>query len=127
MSVYLDSQGQPDGIAQRTSYLMNSLLSHKSRRYGHWTQLRFIREVGSSQFICFRRTQRGRLHRRQWRRSTPGRLRHLLGTGILKPWFATERHLRQANYLYLDGHVTTLPWETAVPDLYPDKVVLTQD
>ena len=32
-----------------------------------------------------------------------------------------------ANYLYLDGHVTTLTWDAAVRDLYPDKVVLTQD
>jgi prepilin-type processing-associated H-X9-DG protein len=32
-----------------------------------------------------------------------------------------------ANYLYLDGHVATLSWDAAVPDLFPDKVVLTQD
>ena len=32
-----------------------------------------------------------------------------------------------ANYLYLDGHVAALTWDEAVPDMYPDKVVLTQD
>ena len=30
-------------------------------------------------------------------------------------------------YLYLDGHVLTLRWEEAVIDMYPDKVVLTED
>jgi prepilin-type processing-associated H-X9-DG protein len=32
-----------------------------------------------------------------------------------------------ANYLYLDGHVASLTWDAAVVDMYPDKVVLTQD
>jgi hypothetical protein len=45
--------GSVDGIEQRTSYLMNSLLSHKTRHYGSWTLLRFVNEVGTSQFVCF--------------------------------------------------------------------------
>src|SRR5262249_20830637 len=45
--------GQVDGVEHRTSYLMNSLLSHKSRRYGKWTLMRFVNEVGTSQFVCF--------------------------------------------------------------------------
>jgi len=32
---------------------MNSLLSHKTRRYGRWNFIRFINEIGTSQFICF--------------------------------------------------------------------------
>jgi prepilin-type N-terminal cleavage/methylation domain-containing protein len=31
---FLTATGQVDGIENRTSYLMNSLLSHKTRRYG---------------------------------------------------------------------------------------------
>lgn len=50
-----------------------------------------------------------------------------LGTGIIKPWIAAERHSGAANYLYLDGHVATLAWGDAVRDMYPDKIVLTQD
>ena len=50
-----------------------------------------------------------------------------LGTGIIRPWIAAERHTKVANYLYLDGHVSSLAWETAVIDMYPDKRVLTQD
>src|SRR5207245_3982225 len=34
-----------DGVRHRTSYLMNSVLSHKTRRYGRWTLLRFVNEV----------------------------------------------------------------------------------
>ena len=45
--------GLVDGVVNRTSYIMNSLLSHKTRRYGYWTLLRFVNEVGTSQFICF--------------------------------------------------------------------------
>ena len=115
-----------DGVWNRTSYLLNSQLSHKTRRYGRWTLLRFINEIGTSQFIAY--TERnadgiaaGGGDPKQddfdiW-----------LGTGIIKPWIAWDRHTGVANYLYLDGHVATLNWDTAVIDLYPDKVVLTQD
>ena len=39
---FFGTDGQPDGIQQRTSYAMNSLLSHKSRRYGLWTFQRLM-------------------------------------------------------------------------------------
>ena len=42
-----------DGIAQRTSYLMNSQLSHKTRRYGLWTLAGLQYSRGLSNFICF--------------------------------------------------------------------------
>ncbi|HJZ89933.1 MAG TPA: H-X9-DG-CTERM domain-containing protein [Gemmataceae bacterium] len=50
-----------------------------------------------------------------------------MGTGIIKPWIAWDRHTGVANYLYLDGHAISLRWEVAVVDMYPDKVVLTED
>ena len=43
---FVADDGTVDGVADRTSYLMNSLLSHKTRRYGRWNLLRFIQEVG---------------------------------------------------------------------------------
>ncbi len=115
-----------DGVWNRTSYLLNSQLSHKTRRYGHWTLMRFVNEVGTSQFVAF--TERnadgvigGGGDPKQddfdvW-----------LGTGIIKPWIAWDRHLGVANYLYLDGHVATLAWDDAVRDLFPDHVILTAD
>ena len=45
--------GTVDGVENRTSYLMNSLLSHKTRRYGKWNLLRFVHDVGTSNFISF--------------------------------------------------------------------------
>ena len=115
-----------DGVWDRTSYLMNSLLSHKTRRYGYWTLLRFINEVGTSQFVCFSERNAAAIA------AAGGDPKQddydiWLGTGIIKPWIAWDRHTQAANYMYLDGHVVTLPWETAVVDMYPDKVVLTQD
>jgi prepilin-type processing-associated H-X9-DG protein len=115
-----------DGEWNRTSYLMNSQLSHKTRRYGRWTLIRFINEVGTSNFISFvERDAAGIL-------ASGGDPKQddfdvWLGTGIFQPWIAWRRHAGVANYLYLDGHVVTLDWNTALPDLFPDHVVLTQD
>src|SRR5205823_1197391 len=49
---FVDDDGQIDGIEHRTSYLLNSLLSHKTRRYGYWTLARFQNEFGLSNFVC---------------------------------------------------------------------------
>ena len=116
-----------DGVEHRASYLMNSLLSHKSRRYGQWTLLRFVNEVGTSQFISF--TERNAA---MFTLATGGNPRQddydiWLGTGIIQPWIAWDRHTKTANYLYLDGHAAPLKWDVAVIDMYPDKAVLTHD
>jgi prepilin-type N-terminal cleavage/methylation domain-containing protein/prepilin-type processing-associated H-X9-DG protein len=123
---FLDEHKNPDGIENRTSYLMNSLLSHKTRRYGRWTLMRFVNEVGTSSAIVFAERNADGIS------ATGGDARQddydiWLGTRNIKPWFATKRHSGAANYLYLDGHAVTLNWDTAVVDMYPDKVVLTED
>jgi prepilin-type processing-associated H-X9-DG protein len=106
---------------------MNSLLSHKTRRYGRWNRMRFINEVGTSQFVCF-----SERNANAFTPASEGDPRQddydiWLGTGIIQPWIAFTRHTLVANYLYLDGHAVSLPWDQAVADMYPDKVVLTQD
>ncbi|HEY4313626.1 MAG TPA: DUF1559 domain-containing protein [Pirellulales bacterium] len=124
---YVDSSGVVDGIEQRTSYLMNSLLSHKTRRYGRWTWMRFLTEVGTSNFVSF--------SERDSSAFTPpadGDPRQddydiWLGTATIQPWISFQRHAQVANYLYLDGHAVTRSWDAAVTDMYPDKVVLTVD
>lgn len=116
-----------DGIQQRTSYLMNSLLSHRTRRYGLWTLPRFQGQIGLSTFICF--------SERDAKMFTPPADNDprqddydiWLGTHTIQPWIAFGRHNGAANYLYLDGHVATLIFSNAVPDMYPDKTVLTED
>jgi prepilin-type N-terminal cleavage/methylation domain-containing protein/prepilin-type processing-associated H-X9-DG protein len=115
-----------DGVWNRTSYLLNSQLSHKTRRYGKWNLLRFIREVGSSNFISFvERNAAGLVDSGSDPKQDDFDI--WIGTVNIQPWIAYQRHTRVANYLYLDGHVVTLDWITALPDLFPDKVVLTQD
>jgi prepilin-type N-terminal cleavage/methylation domain-containing protein/prepilin-type processing-associated H-X9-DG protein len=115
-----------DGVWHRTSYLLNSQLSHKTRRYGRWTLLRFINEVGTSTFIAFVERNADKVL------AGGGDPKQddfdiWLGTGIIQPWLAFDRHQNLANYLYLDGHVACLAWNDAVGDLYPDHKVLTQD
>jgi prepilin-type N-terminal cleavage/methylation domain-containing protein/prepilin-type processing-associated H-X9-DG protein len=119
--------GQVDGVENRTSYLMNSLLSHKSRRYGQWTLPRFVNEVGTSQFVCFSERNAAAFTPNSGEDPRQDDYDIWLGTGIIKPWIAHDRHSGVANYLYLDGHVATLKWDVAVVDMYPDKVVLTED
>jgi prepilin-type N-terminal cleavage/methylation domain-containing protein/prepilin-type processing-associated H-X9-DG protein len=118
---------QIDGVENRTSYLMNSLLSHKTRRYGRWNLLRFINGVGTSQFICFSERNADAFTLPNGGDPRQDDYDVWLGTGIIKPWIAWDRHTQSANYLYLDGHAATLSWDVAVPDMYPDKVVLTHD
>jgi prepilin-type processing-associated H-X9-DG protein/prepilin-type N-terminal cleavage/methylation domain-containing protein len=125
---YIDSDtGQPDGVSQRTSYTMNSLLSHMTRRYGLWTFPRFQNEVGLSNFICF--AERDALQFSPASDNDPRQDDYdiWLGTGIIQPWIAYGRHNGAANYLYLDGHVKTMIFPNAVIDMYPDKNVLTAD
>ena len=124
---FLAPDGQVDGVANRTSYLMNSLLSHKTRRYRRWTLLRFINEVGTSNFVAF--SERNAVAFTTTAGGDPRQDDYdiWLGTNTIKPWIAWGRHTQVANYLYLDGHVVTLTWDAAVVDMYPDHVVLTQD
>jgi len=119
--------GLIDGVENRTGYLMNSLLSHKTHRYGYWTLLRFVNEVGASQFVSF--SERNATAFTVAKGADPRQDDYdiWLGTGTLKPWIAFDRHSGVANYLYLDGHAATLKWEDAVADMYPDKKVLSAD
>ena len=71
---------------------MNSLLSHKTRRYGRWTLLRFVNEVGTSQFICLLGAQRRRVHAANGGDPRQDDYDIWLGTGIIKPWIACDRH-----------------------------------
>jgi prepilin-type N-terminal cleavage/methylation domain-containing protein/prepilin-type processing-associated H-X9-DG protein len=124
---YVNDQGRVDGVENRTSYLMNSLLSHKTKRYGRWDLARFVNEVGTSQLICFNERNAEAFATESGGDPRQDDYDIWLGTLKIKGWFATERHTGLANYLYLDGHVVTLRWDDAVVDMYPDKVVLIRD
>jgi prepilin-type N-terminal cleavage/methylation domain-containing protein/prepilin-type processing-associated H-X9-DG protein len=124
---FIGDDGEPDGIMQRTSYLMNSLLSHKTRRYGLWTFQRFSAEVGTSNFVSFSERDARSFSPTSANDPRQDDYDIWLGTGIIQPWIAWGRHNGAANYLYLDGHATSMVWANAVVDMYPDKKVLTQD
>lgn len=119
--------GQIDGIENRTSYLMNSLLSHKTRRYGLWTLHRFSTEVGTSQFVAFSERNAASFTMAAGEDPRQDDYDIWLGTDVIQPWIAYERHSGTANYLYLDGHASSLFWAPAVRDMYPDKQVFTLD
>src|SRR5205823_2853723 len=88
-----------DGVWDRTSYLMNSLLSHNTRRYGRWTLLRFVNEVGTSGFIAFtERDARGIADSGGDPKQDDFDV--WLGARTIGPWVARARHTGVANYLY---------------------------
>ncbi len=119
--------GQIDGVENRTSYLMNSLLSHKTRRYGFWTLDRFSHEVGTAHFIAFSERDATAFTVESGGDPRQDDYDIWLGTDIIQPWIAFSRHEGVANYLYLDDHVSAMSWDDAVRDMYPDKIVLKQD
>lgn len=124
---FIDEDGEINGIEHRTSYLLNSLLSHKSRRYGYWTLARFQNEIGLSNFVCFSEREAKAFTAPAGDDPRQDDYDIWLGTDTIEPWIASLRHAKVANYLYLDGHAQALPWNTAVLDMYPEKGVLIHD
>ncbi len=125
-TAFLDDMGQLDGITNRTSYLMNSLLSHKTRRYGLWTLKKFD-TIGTSHFVSF--SERNPLAFTADSGNDPRQDDYdiWLGTNIFESWLYENRHGSTANYLYLDGHVVSLTFDKAVVDMFPDHTVLIED
>ena len=116
-----------DGVWNRTSYLLNSQLSHKTPAL-RALDAAAVRQRGRHvQLHLLRRAQRRRPRRDAGRDPKQDDFDIWLGTANIQPWIAYDRHTGVANYLYLDGHVAALTWDAAVPDLFPDHVVLTQD
>ena len=115
--------GKVDGIANRTSYVMNSLLSHKTRHYGRWTFPRFQYEVGSSNFVAF--SERNSAYMDTDPNSDPRQDDYdiWLGTVTLDNWIAWKRHA-VPNFLYLDGHVKSAQMGEAYLGMYPGGQVL---
>jgi prepilin-type N-terminal cleavage/methylation domain-containing protein/prepilin-type processing-associated H-X9-DG protein len=119
--------GLIDGVENRTSYLLNSQLSHKTHRYGHWSLSRFVNFVGTSTFICMSERNAEAFTTASGNDPRQDDYDIWLGTDTFQSWIAYQRHITMANYLYLDGHAATLTWGVAVADMFPDKQVLTTD
>ncbi len=119
---YINEHGEVDGIANRTSYLMNSLLSHKTRRYGSWNFVRFQQEIGTTNFVCFNERNAEALEDAPESRQDDYDI--WLGTNTIGRWIASKRHGNTSNVLYLDGHARSATWSQALPGMYPGGVIL---
>ncbi len=128
---YVDpTTGLVDGIANRPSYLMNSLLSHKTIRYGRWTFPRFQYEIGSSNFIAFNERDGAVMDANinDPVAATDPRQDDYdiwLGTVTLDKWIPWTRH-GTPNALYLDGHVKSVQKSDAYLGIYPGGAILPQ-
>jgi len=128
LSPYYTTTGAVDGVANRTSYLMNSLMSHKSRRYGRWSMVRFQSQIGLSNFIAFNeRDAAGLLASPRSGDPRQDDYDLWLGTDTLDTWIPWKRHGNVSNVLYLDGHAKSVSREEALKGMYPGGQVLQTD
>ncbi|HEY3789785.1 MAG TPA: hypothetical protein VGL71_13065, partial [Urbifossiella sp.] len=113
----------------RTSYLLNSQLSHKTRRWGRWNLIGFINGPGTSNFISYvERDAATILNDLVWS-GEPRQDDFDIWDGILnwQPWIPTQLHTSTANFLYLDGHAAAIYWplgdltNPAALGLFPDS------
>jgi prepilin-type N-terminal cleavage/methylation domain-containing protein/prepilin-type processing-associated H-X9-DG protein len=120
---YVNSSGTIDGISNRTSYLMNSQLSHKTRRYGRWTLPRFQSEIGLSNFVAFNeRDAAGILASPYAGDPRQDDYDIWLGTKVLDTWIPWNRH-GSSNVLFLDGHARSIQRTDALLGMYPGGYV----
>ncbi len=128
---YVDpTTGLIDGITNRTSYLLNSQLSHKTIRYGRWSLPRFQNEIGLSNFVCMNERD-GAVMDADANLTTvvatdPRQDDYdiWLGTVTLDTWIAWTRH-GLSNVLFLDGHARSIQKQDAYLGMYPGGQILT--
>ena len=117
---YMNPDGTIDGISDRTSYLMNSQLSHKTMRYGRWTFPRFQQDVGTSNFVAYNeRNALGILNSPEAGDPRQDDYDIWLGTDVLDTWIPWNRHGNTSNVLYLDGHAKAVTRANALIGMYP--------
>jgi prepilin-type N-terminal cleavage/methylation domain-containing protein/prepilin-type processing-associated H-X9-DG protein len=121
---YQNTDGSIDGISNRTSYLMNSLLSHRTRRYGRWTFPRFQYEIGTSNFVAFNERDAQAMDTDPNADPRQDDYDIWLGTSTLDNWIAWKRHGSTSNVLYLDGHARTVTKPEAYLGMYPGGQLL---
>jgi prepilin-type N-terminal cleavage/methylation domain-containing protein/prepilin-type processing-associated H-X9-DG protein len=108
-----------DGVSDRTSYLMNSLLTHKTKRYGRWNFMRFQYEIGTSNTVVMNeRNAEGILESPVAGDPRQDDYDIWLGTDVLDTWIPWGRH-GSSNVLYLDGHARSVNKADALTGMYP--------
>ena len=112
--------GLTDGVADRSSYLLNSLLSHKSRRYGEWSLVRFQNEIGLSNFISMNERSAEGLAADPDADSRQDDYDIWVGTDRLDRWIPWNRHGSASNALFLDGHAKSMTKVEGYKQMYPE-------
>jgi prepilin-type processing-associated H-X9-DG protein len=116
---YRAQDGTINGINDRTSYLLNSLLTHKTRRYGRWSLPRFQADLGSSNFVALNeRDAAGILLSPYAGDPRQDDFDIWLGSDVLDTWIPWTRH-GTSNVLYLDGHAKSVSRPDALEAMYP--------
>ena len=121
---FVQDNGAIDGITNRTSYLMNSLLSHKTRRYGRWTFPRFQQDIGSSNFVAFNERDGAVMDTDPDADPRQDDYDIWLGTSTLDRWIKWGRHGTSSNVLFLDGHAKSVTKPEAYMGMYPGSQAL---
>ncbi len=122
---FLKDDGTIDGITNRTSYAMNSLLSHKTRRYGRWTFPRFQQEIGTSNFVSFNEHDCDVMDTDSNADPRQDDYDIWLGTNTLDRWIKWQRHGTSSNVLYLDGHAKSVTKAEGYLGMYPGGQLIT--
>ena len=122
----LPSNGKVDGVSDRVSYLMNSLLTHKSVQYGRWGFVRFQQEIGTSNFVTLTERDAAGILADTSHAGDPRQddFDIWLGTDVLDNWIPWKRH-GSANVLFLDGHVKSISKGDGYRAIYPGGYVYT--
>ncbi len=124
------------------SYLLNSIFTHRSARYalegavqGFATET-LLNALPDSNLIMFSESNSEALNAADntdfgniaqddydtWV-GEAALVRWGFGTHADEGWIRYNRHGRKANYVYTDGHVSSLRWSDARRDQFPDHVV----
>ena len=120
------ADGTINGFSNPSSYLMNAIMSRKTKAYGRYTFLRLQQEAGTSNILVFNeRNAAGILASPQGGDPRRDDYDVWLGTKVLDTWIAWDRH-GTANCLYLDGHVFPMTRDEAYPQMFPGGQVLAQ-
>ena len=129
LALHRPDTGLVDGITNRTSYLMNSQLSHKTIRYGRWTfprfQMRSARRISSPSTNA---TVRSSTPTSTTPLRPPTRGRTITTSGSVRARSTTGSPgnvMASSNVLYLDGHAKSINKAEAYLAMYPGGQVLT--
>ena len=109
--------GAPDGWANRTSYLLNSQLSDKTRRWGRWPLDGFTEQVGTSLFIAYVERNAAAILADTTNAGDPRQDDYdiWLDISIFQNWQAYNRHGGYSNYPFMDGHIASYAWAPLDP------------